>query len=125
MQKDFSEYAAVLEEQLDQVTQELSDIGIQDPTTHDWVAVPESSGVNEPDPNINADTTEEWNERRAVLSQLETRYQNVVRALQKIADGSFGVCEICQRPIEEDRLSVQPAARTCKVHLEEEASLPY
>src|SRR5689334_14898592 len=36
-------------------------------------------------------------------------------ALQRLDDGSYGVCERCGAPIGEDRLEARPAARTCIV----------
>lgn len=66
-----------------------------------------------------ADQMEEMDEREEVELNLERRYENVVRALEKIAKGTYGVCEINGEPIEEDRLEANPAARTCKAHREE------
>jgi DnaK suppressor protein len=39
--------------------------------------------------------------------------RDVVSALQKIDDGSFGVCERCSEPIAEKRLDALPFARYC------------
>ena len=63
-------------------------------------------------------------ERRATLSALETEYRDIKRALQKIADGNYGTCEICGEPIEEDRLNFKPTARTCTKHMNDESQLP-
>jgi DnaK suppressor protein len=43
---------------------------------------------------------------------LETR-ADVERALQKIDQGSYGVCERCTKPIAEARLQANPTARLC------------
>jgi DnaK suppressor protein len=43
---------------------------------------------------------------------LETRAE-VERALQKIEQGSYGVCERCSKPIAEARLEANPTARLC------------
>jgi RNA polymerase-binding transcription factor DksA len=43
---------------------------------------------------------------------LETR-ADVERALQKIEQGSYGVCERCAKPIAEARLEANPTARLC------------
>jgi RNA polymerase-binding transcription factor DksA len=43
---------------------------------------------------------------------LETR-ADVERALQKIEQGSYGVCERCAGPIAEARLEANPTARLC------------
>jgi DnaK suppressor protein len=39
--------------------------------------------------------------------------RDVVQALQKIEDGSFGTCERCSEPIAEKRLDALPFARYC------------
>src|SRR5919204_2947362 len=39
--------------------------------------------------------------------------RDVVTALQKIEDGSFGTCERCSEPIAEKRLEALPFARYC------------
>jgi DnaK suppressor protein len=39
--------------------------------------------------------------------------REVVTALQKIDDGSFGACERCSQPIAEKRLDALPSARYC------------
>ena len=39
--------------------------------------------------------------------------REVVTALQKIDDGSFGTCERCSEPIAEKRLEALPFARYC------------
>lgn len=41
-----------------------------------------------------------------MLSEIET-------ALNKIHEGSYGECEACHKPIEEDRLEIVPHARFC------------
>ena len=39
--------------------------------------------------------------------------QNILRALQKIDDGSYGICEECEEEISLERLQVMPDARHC------------
>lgn len=103
---------------------ELSELGFQDTTApEDWVATPDDPAKTEADENLVADRKEEWIGRRGEVAALETRYNNIVKALGKIKDGTYGICEICNSPIEEDRLAVNPAARTCKEHLNDEAKL--
>jgi RNA polymerase-binding transcription factor DksA len=112
-----------LENLLAEIVSELETIAVHREATDDWVAKPDTSG-NEADENVEADLVEDWNERRATLSELETRYQNIKRALRKIEDGTFGYCEISGEAIEPDRLHANPAARTCKHHLDQEHTLP-
>lgn len=120
---DTKTYKHTLEGLLDEIITELETIAVHRADTDDWVAKPASSG-GEADDNVEADLVEDWNERRATLAELEIRYQNIKRALQKIEAGTFGLCEVSGEPIEADRLEVNPAARTCKAHLEQEQDLP-
>lgn len=118
-------YKERLEKLLSEVTEELTHIGIHNPENpSDWVAVPEGMSVGEADENVAADRVEEWDERRALVATLETRYNNIVRALAKIEEGTYDTCEVCGKPIEEDRLNANPAARTDKEHMEDESTLP-
>lgn len=114
-----------LEAQLLTITQELSTIGTLDAATGDWEAIPdrEESG-GEADENTHADAAEDLSERTATLTDLERQYRDTKRALAKMADGTYGTCEICGVAIEEKRLNFKPDARTCLVHLNEEAILP-
>jgi DnaK suppressor protein len=114
-----------LEAQLLTVTQELSNIGTLDATTDDWEAIPdqEESG-GDADENTHADASEDLNERTATLTDLERQYRDTKRALAKIANGTYGLCEICGGAIEEKRLDFKPDARTCLAHLNEGAILP-
>jgi RNA polymerase-binding transcription factor DksA len=69
------------------------------------------------DENVVADSIEEYEENTAITNSLEARYKDVKSGLDKIKHGVFGKCQICQREIEEDRLEANPAARTCKEHI--------
>lgn len=113
-------YKTQLESQLEEITKELQAIGIHDPKNpSDWVAIPEAFDANEPDLNDAADTVEAWNGRVGLVATLEPRYNNIVLALKKIEEGKYGDCEVCGIKIEEKRLDVNPAARTCMAHMEE------
>ena len=52
---------------------------------------------------------------RSQLLQIE-------RALSKLESGSFGVCEVCDEPIETGRLKARPTALLCLSCKEEEES---
>lgn len=122
---DFTALKNKLEAQLAVVMTELATIGVLNTTTDDWEAIPEhEEGVTYADENTNADITEEWNERQATLSDLEREYRDIKRALQKIETGTYGICEISGEPIEPERLTYKPDARTCIAHMNEEAALP-
>ena len=125
MALDTQRYASLLEEQLSEITKELQSVGIHNPSNpQDWVAVPEGVDPNEPDVDMVADVVEDWDERAALVATLETRYNNIARALSKIKDGTYGTCEVCGGAIEPERLDANPAARTDKEHMNDETTLP-
>jgi phosphoserine phosphatase RsbU/P len=49
--------------------------------------------------------------------QLTNLIREVDAALGRMKDGSFGICETCHDPIEEDRLLMNPLTRYCLDHL--------
>lgn len=118
------EFKHQLEIALAKITTELETIATKNSESGDWVAVPVAGDLGNADENVEADVVEEWNERRALLAQLEIRYRNIVRALEKIENGTFGVCEISGQPIEKERLHANPAARTNLANIDREKELP-
>jgi RNA polymerase-binding transcription factor DksA len=108
-----------LEAELKVLTKELNDLGEKDPTTGEWEATGKNLDVTTPmaDSNEAADQLEELVEREGETSTLEARRNDVKDALAKIADNTYGICEVEGETIEEDRLEANPAARTCKAHM--------
>lgn len=118
-------YKTKLEEELRALKEEMSTVGAPNPDAPgDWQPKPEDIDIMNADPNEAADRIESQQENQAILDDLEVRYQNVTRALKKIEEGTFGICEICEKEIEEDRLEALPSARTCKAHRDNERELP-
>jgi DnaK suppressor protein len=114
----------LLEEQLRAVTTELETLAVLHKETGDWEIRFDADPHTEADEDLISDNAEAAEEAIATLALLETRYRNINRALTKLENGTYGTCEICGEPIEADRLSANPAARTCKVHLNDEIDLP-
>ena len=50
---------------------------------------------------------------RALLGQARRHLADLDRAEERLAEGSYGTCERCGRPIGAARLEARPAARTC------------
>src|SRR4051794_10912461 len=42
--------------------------------------------------------------------------EEVRRARRRVADGSYGICEVCGEPVPEERLEVRPWAVGCVQH---------
>lgn len=112
-----------LAEELQKLENELHTLGWQNPATGDWEATGGDIDQSATESDELADRQEEYGENRAEIEEIEIHWRNVKRALQKIEEGTFGICEISGDDIEEDRLEVNPSARTCKAHMEEEGEL--
>ncbi len=95
-----------LEEELDTVVQELADLGHEDidPT------------ATEPDEL--ADRMEESEEHASETATLLARKKEITAAMARMAAGTYGFCEECGEKIENDRLEANPAAATCRLHME-------
>ena len=110
-----------LEKELGVVGEELSNIATKNPNvnngTTDWEAKSTDGSVDTADDTELGDKIEEFEENTAVTKDLEIRYNDIKAALAHIEAGTYGICEVCGEKIEEDRLEANPAARTCKAHM--------
>jgi RNA polymerase-binding transcription factor DksA len=114
-------YARTLEKERDMLEQQLDKLGVRADGDDEWTPkVPSDLDINTADESEIGDLSEETQIDEIVLEELETRYQHIVHALKKIDDGTYGICEVSGQPIEKDRLDANPAARTCKAHLNDE-----
>jgi len=62
-----------------------------------------------------ADIASETFEREkdlSILESLEYELRELEAAVRRVDDGAYGTCEACGGPIPEERLEVQPAARS-------------
>lgn len=109
-QKKLAAEKTALEEELGK----LGRVNPQNPD--DWQAVPAETDETTFRDEV-ADRLEELDDREATVGPLETRLINIKTALERIKSGTYGLCSVCQRPIERPRLEANPAAETCKQHL--------
>ena len=107
-----------LEKERDVLLEQLKDMGKLDTETGEWEATPEELEFPESDENDKADRFQDFEARGSMMRTLEPRLNNILRALKRLNRDSFGKCEICKKDIEAARLEANPAARTCKKHLE-------
>lgn len=117
-QNDTEHFKGKLLEELKVLEGELSSIGRINPENPgDWQALPTDMDTSHADENEVADTIEEFEENTGVLKQLEIRYNEVKSALEKITNGTYGICEVSGEPIERERLEANPAAKTSMQHM--------
>ncbi len=112
---DTSHFKQLLEAKQAALIAELQTVGVQDPKNpHDWV----TTQTAEPEADLNdvADHTEAYDESRSILANLETSLNEVTAALERITQGTYGICIKCRQPIEVERLEAFPAAATCSQH---------
>ncbi len=108
-------YKIKLEEEKKLLGEELAGLGRVD-KKGDWEATAEGEMAFQEvqDEADMAERAEDYTERSDKLNLLEKRLAEINKALEKISNGNYGICEVCGEKIEEDRLSVNPAATTCK-----------
>lgn len=60
-----------------------------------------------------AATTAERTERIGVVEALKGQLDEVDKALERIEDGSYGICSNCGNPIAPERLEARPESTLC------------
>lgn len=110
-------YQVKLEEEKTTLEAELQTVGRRNPSNPaDWEPVPTDTGL-EADESDRADLIEEFGNNTAILKDLEIRYNEVLAALERIEDGTYGICKIGGEKIEEARLSADATAQSCLAHI--------
>ncbi|HUC02244.1 MAG TPA: TraR/DksA C4-type zinc finger protein [Candidatus Paceibacterota bacterium] len=61
-----------------------------------------------------SDKSEEVGNQLAMANDLKGRLSEIDIALGKIQTGTYGVCEKCGKPIEQEVLDIDPESRFCK-----------
>ncbi|HXQ58457.1 MAG TPA: TraR/DksA C4-type zinc finger protein [Acidimicrobiales bacterium] len=57
-----------------------------------------------------------------LLESIEQELADVELALERLGDGSYGLCETCGGALGEDELEAGPARRFCRAHLPVDSS---
>jgi RNA polymerase-binding transcription factor DksA len=81
-----------------------------------WEATTGGIGVDAADENEVADKFEELEENNGIMNKLDEQLNKVKAALDRIDKGTYGICEICGKPIERDRLEADPSVRISIKH---------
>ena len=116
------EYKTKLEQEKVLLEQELGTVAVADEHAVGGFAAKEDDFTSEPaslDPVELGTEMESLTRNEAISSELEQRYQSVVAALERIENGTYGVCKVSGEPIETERLDANPAADTCMAHMED------
>lgn len=107
----------LLEEEKEKIESEMGHMGQKSSRVpDDWETAPEEETGGEPDLADQADIIIDRENKAAIFADLEARYDTVLAALHRIAQGVYGTCEVCGAPVEEARLTADPSATTCVAH---------
>lgn len=112
-EEQLDELRAALEAEKDSLEEELAEHGKK--VGDDWEGTSQSSG-EEADLNDVADNIEALATNVPLVEELEKRYREVRKALQKMDKGTYGMCEVGNDEIPQKRLEANPAATTCIAH---------
>ena len=120
MTLDYEHFKKKLEAEKALVEKELKKVGRVNPDNpSDWEATPpKDRDTSQADESTVADSIEGYEDNVAILKTLEKRYNDIKSGLDKIKHGVYGICQVCQKEIESDRLDANPSARTCKEHMD-------
>lgn len=114
-EEQLEELRGALNAERDAVEEELATYGRVQGDSGDWQGVSKIEGP-EADLNDAADQMEELAINVPLVEELENRHKDIADALEKMEDGTYGICEAGEEEIPADRLEANPAARTCVAH---------
>jgi RNA polymerase-binding transcription factor DksA len=95
---------------LEQVRSAFDDEHFTDESERESVA--ELSGVDQHPADIGTETFEREKDL-SILENVEAELADIEHALGRLNDGTYGICEACGRPIDDERLEAMPATRFC------------
>jgi len=97
------EFKGLLNQQLDSL---LQDVG-------KTVSEMTEENPNFPDPTDRASLESDRNFELRIRDRERMLINKIKQALQRIEDGTFGLCESCEEPIGEERLRARPVTTLC------------
>lgn len=114
---NFKEAKERLEEEKKSVEETLTTFGARDARhPENWEPLFPDLNPSEGNPEEGADETEQFDANIGIATRLEERLREINEALNRVEKGSYGICEKDGEEIDQERLRVYPAARTCRNH---------
>lgn len=56
---------------------------------------------------------QEWSQLAGLANEANTEHREILRAIERLRDGTFGICANCGSPIGRPRLDAVPTTRLC------------
>ena len=116
MNIDIQKYKNNLELKLKKLEAEILEVAEKE-SSSTWEAINTETGEDTADRVDVSESIESYESNASITAELEKSIIDIKDALAKIDSETYGLCEICQTEIEEDRLEVEPEAKTCKLHM--------
>jgi DnaK suppressor protein len=115
--KDIEHFKAKLTAEKKALETDLGEVAQKNPgVAQGWEATSGNIDVDPADENEVADKFEEYEGNKGVMDKLEGQLAEVNAALDRVANGTYGICEICKKPIEIERLEANPSSRVSIKH---------
>jgi len=89
----------------------LDDDHMSDQTEQESLS--ELSSVDQHQADMGTETFEREKDL-SILESIESELADVEHALRRLDEGTYGTCEACGQPIDDERLEVLPATRLCR-----------
>lgn len=114
-----NDYKGLLLEEKARIESEMRGVAYKNPEIEgDWQpSAPDLNNETAEEGEV-ADRLEAFAGGAAIEVELEARLLEVDTALARIEAGTYGICRICGKAIEDARLHANPAAPTCITHRE-------
>ena len=110
-QKTLSELKGLLIEEKEKLEEGLSRIAKPiDKKEGDYETNFDEIGTDRED---NATEVDQYSDNLSVETTLEKRLQEIIEALERMENGTYGLCDNCKKEIDIERLRANPAAKTC------------
>ena len=108
--KDLEYFKNKLLDEKKTLIEELGEIAENEPG-QGWEAKSGTIEVDSADENETADKFEEFETNKGIMDKLQKQLTEVEAALDRIENGTYGICENTQKPIDRDRLEANPSSR--------------
>ena len=109
-EKEVKKFEEILIGQKSKLEEELGRIAKPTSKEGDYETVYEDIGD---DMDENASEVEGYVDNMALENNLEDQLKEINKSLEKIKDGTFGVCKECGIDISPERLEANPSAKKC------------
>ncbi|MFW6282857.1 MAG: TraR/DksA family transcriptional regulator [Minisyncoccales bacterium] len=101
-----------IKEEEKKIKKTLSEFAKENPNLEgDWETEYPNLGLNDLD--TEEDEVEEFSTLLPIEYALELKLKDIKKALKKMEEGDYGICEDCNEKIEEARLRASPEAQKC------------